>query len=339
MLTVYAENTYFGSNSNTDAAAPAGCIMGYNYTEKFKGVNCTFESNTGSYCSGFSSCLPELINCVVSNNTNGAAPQAFIRDCYTATFNNCTFINNSLILAHDIAAGTHYANFVNCSATGNSLFYDAQATDLIRVYNSVLKGTLLQAGATALQIANNAYYNSLFTDSLTNYGTQISANCINSTDPIYTGPDLQISRNSLGINSASNDAWITLSNNVTTDIRGYPRIMTVTIDMGAYEMPIPEMVTYSGKLNAPNARPITINWGVPTSQVFAITTYNYYFGPTANATANMGSVASPSTYLIDPMLYKGTNYFRIRAVNSANIPADWATVWTYFRVPYRNRIR
>jgi hypothetical protein len=107
--------------------------------------------------------------------------------------------------------------------------------------------------------------------------------------------------------------------------------MTTTIDVGAYELDVPSIVTYNDRILSFTTNLPTFSWSEPSSYS-PITGYEYYFGEDRSGASGASTVAT--SYSL-PGLVKGTYFFRVRAKNANDFYGDWNTVYIYIRPPYR----
>ncbi len=192
----------------------------------------------GVWCEGLSAVVS---NCVLTGNSanfdGGGA--------YQGALNNCTLKGNS---ASHAGGGASWGTLKNCTLTGNSAFAGGGAYSCA-LNNCTLTGNSASwsGGGDFWSLLNNCivYYNTAPTDA--NYSSSLNYRC---TTPLPDGPgnitnaplfvdtngwsNLRLKSNSPCIN-AGNNAYVTSA----TDLDGNPRIVSGTVDMGAYEFQPP----------------------------------------------------------------------------------------------------
>jgi hypothetical protein len=207
-------------------------------------ANCTLIGNTGNsygggaYYSALSQCLLRtnyasygggayygaLDGCTLTNNSAASGGGAWF-----GAFNNCAFISNSASAYSPYGGGAYNSILNNCTVSGNSA-----------------AGTFPYAGGMYLGAANNCilYFNSASNGA--NYyfsGQPLVTYSCTTPDPAGTG---NITNAPLFVNYAagnlrlqSTSACINSGNNAAvsgvTDLDRNPRVVSGTVDMGAYE--------------------------------------------------------------------------------------------------------
>ena len=173
--------------------------------------NCTLSGNTADYSGGGGAFLWDggtLNNCTLSGNTAAHTGKGGGAYCNTGgTLNNCTLSGNTAASSSGVYAYGGGA-LVNCIVSGNS------------------------PGGTQ-NIGGTSGYTIQYTCSP---GLNGSGNMTN--DPQFVSApagNYRLSANSPCINTGTNQAWMTGK----TDLDGNPRIITGTVDMGAYETVVP----------------------------------------------------------------------------------------------------
>jgi hypothetical protein len=191
--------------------------------------NCTLTANTATNWSG-GAYGSTLINCTVSTNIAGSA--------YFCTLINCKILGNT-----QYGGGVLNSILYNCSLIGNgtTYFYDAGANSST-LYNCTLIGNIF--GARNSTLYNCIVYNST-AGSGTNFDQNSSLNYCCTTPfppqgignitnaPIFVdsaGGDFHMQSNSPCIN-AGNNTYVSTA----TDLDGNPRIVSGTVDIGAFE--------------------------------------------------------------------------------------------------------
>jgi len=214
-------------------------------------VNCTLTGNSARLGGG---AYGGTMNaCTLSGNSarvGGAATHSTLSQCVltgnhaqwdgggtlSGTLNNCTLIGNS---AGDSGGGAYNGTLNNCTLVGNSATYYGGGFD------GRDSGTLNNCIAycnTAGSAGNNwssVYFSGTFNHCCT---TPMPTNGIgNFTNaPLfvdYAGGNLRLQSNSPCINAGNNASALG-----TTDLDGNPRIVSSTVDIGAYEFQGPGSV-------------------------------------------------------------------------------------------------
>jgi hypothetical protein len=205
--------------------------------------NCTLTGNTAG--SGGGAYLCALSNCVLRGNsatygggvyygtlscctlTNNSASEG--AGAYSATLNNCALMGNSAAGYATYGGAAYYCTLNNCTVSGNSAsgswpygggVYDSTS------YNSILYFNTATNGAN--------YY--LSAQSPLNY-------CCTTPDPggvgNITSPPLFVNSAAGNLRLQNNSPCINSGNNAgvsgPVDLDGNPRVLSGTVDMGAYE--------------------------------------------------------------------------------------------------------
>jgi hypothetical protein len=221
---------------------------------------CDFEGNAaGTYGGGANNCV--LNNCVLSNNVAGAVSVSanevpaghdptplfivwiFGGGAEGSTLNNCILSGNSAQVGGAVDSST--AN--NCLMTANSANFGGGASSAT-LNNCTLVGNLAwnySGGADSCTLNNCIDYYNGNNDGYTSYNY-----CCIPSDPggpgnitnrpafvNWTNNDFHLRSNSPCINSGDN-SFVTLP----TDLDGKPRIVGLTVDIGAYEYQSPSSV-------------------------------------------------------------------------------------------------
>ena len=349
--------------NNCIASKNTALYGGFIYSGKLKTNNSSFYRNQAVNGGGtIYSCTSELNNCFLENNTAGWHG-AFYQG--SATLNNCIISNNGSAGFGGGSSGAY--NFYN-TIIKNTGFYVCDLKFINCIINNPNIAFILSddnsAGGT---YGETEAYNTFFVGNLwydaypsTNAVTVTADHCYFSDTTLppsanisnsilgfvtsdftnYAGDDYHIGNpNSTAINGGANQ-WVdgSLGTVLSSDRDNRSRIIGTYVDVGIYETFTPEIITYQGNIVAKNhAQRVTLNWSAPTSTGSAINHYQYYFGPLVSG--NTVTATTNATYILDPFQYKGTNYFRVRAVNELGYTGTWSTVWQYFRQPYGHRIR
>ncbi|MBI4580395.1 MAG: right-handed parallel beta-helix repeat-containing protein, partial [Planctomycetes bacterium] len=242
----------FDQNSTTGVNQNGGAI--YNYTNSSPAIgSCTFTANQADYGAAIGNafdCSPAITNCVFRANVaaGGGAGVDTYSNCNVA-LTNCLFSGN---VADFGAAVTMFAssniNFVNCTIVGNQagfaagLYGDSSAPTLANCIlwaNNDVNGTIewsqiyMASGTPTLQYCTVQSWTGGLGGTANN-GTNPQFVDADGPDNVYgtadDNPRLQAA--SPCVNTGNNAA---LPGGTTTDLDGGPRILSGTVDRGAYE--------------------------------------------------------------------------------------------------------
>ncbi len=313
---------YFNANATLNLLR---CVLSGNAVSfsNNKWGGCFYKSDTGG-----------LVNAQGVRFQGNSAYMGGVSVGGSHAWKNCSVISNSAASSGGVAvAGMHV--WTNCSISGNNmttpLIYNNISTFKLTANNTILAGKLLAGGVYPFAFRNCLIQG----DSVSNYAVSVNVGNINSANAMFMDDSLIVSQNSPAVNAGSNDLWSANSGNVTSDYRGYPRILKTTIDIGAYEIDIPSAITFSKRLLSYSPIKPTFTWSAPDSYT-PITGYQVYFGPSAQGTSE-NSTGLAMTYT-PPALVKGAYYFRVSAQNADHNSGPWNTVYIYNRPAYRVRI-
>jgi len=200
--------------------------------------NCVVAGNSAYYGGGVYN--GTLNNCTLSGNSANLGGGA-----YEGTLNNCTLTGNWAQGSHGYGGGAFSSTLNNCTLTGNSA--DLGGGALGTLNNCTLTGNSANVGGGAGGGPLNnciVYFNSA--PDGPNYAVSTLNYCCTTPQPDpsqgfgnitntplfvdYAGGNLRLQSNSPCINAGRNaDAP------VPTDLDGLPRIVSGTVDIGAYE--------------------------------------------------------------------------------------------------------
>ncbi|MDD5457116.1 MAG: choice-of-anchor Q domain-containing protein [Candidatus Margulisbacteria bacterium] len=199
---------------------------GVSWLSPMVAINSIFSNNqdTGGQPSGiFTNAADTLINCLVVTNSSSKA----------------IWVNNKHLLLNTTVA----QNF--------GPIYEASGVASFYAKNSILAGDF-DAATASTNYSTVTFNNSIFTDS----SIPIQICVTNNVSGFFLSDfksDYSIVSSSVAIGAGSISLWNSASLNVTTDIAGNPRIVSNSIDIGAYE--------YTGPVYVASLNPamITLN--------------------------------------------------------------------------------
>jgi hypothetical protein len=201
--------------------------------------NCVIVGNIvegwGS-CEGGGVCRGTLFNCTLSGNSavvyDPAWAQAAGGGAYGSTLYNCTLTGN---FARVLGGGADSSTLYNCTLTGNWAVGGGGA------HNSTLNNCIVYFN-TASSDLNCDFSSTLNYCCTTPMPTNGVGNITNAPLLVdYAGGSLRLQSNSPCINAGNND-YVTWS----TDLDGNPRIVSGTVDIGAYEYQGPgSLISYA----------------------------------------------------------------------------------------------
>jgi hypothetical protein len=179
--------------------------------------NCTLNSNSAPGGAGGGAFQGVLNNCILKGNSAGYWGGG---GAYSATLNNCQVTGNSVLQGY--GGGVSSSTLNNCTVSGNTADYGGGGADYCTLNNSIV---YFNSSPTPDQTSSTCNY-CCTTPLPPGPGNFTSA-------PLFVAPVLgnwHLQTNSPCIN-AGNNAYATL----TTDLDGNPRIVSGTVDVGAYE--------------------------------------------------------------------------------------------------------
>jgi hypothetical protein len=207
--------------------------------------NCVLTSNSAGRGGG--AAASTLNNCALSGNS------AYAKDYYYSfgygggaaecTLNNCTLIGNSAYANdyyyHSFGCGGGVAGSTlnNCTLAGNSAFGNGGGSSGGTLNNCIVYFNTATNGANNYLEQYSGVLNYCCTSPMPTNGVGNITNAPLFVD--FAGGDLRLQSNSPCIN-AGNNAYAP----GPTDLDGLPRIVSGTVDMGAYECQSPAFLDY-----------------------------------------------------------------------------------------------
>jgi parallel beta-helix repeat protein len=230
-------------------------------------TNCTVSDNSSSDWGGgieSSGSSITLTNCTVSGNSaewGGGVATTFGG---TTTLTNCTFSGNSARSEGGGLFGDAGAtNLTNCTVSGNFAYefggglYNADGSNGLTLQNTIVAGNTGNGGSASdirglIFVASSSSYNLIGTGGSGGMVDGVNGNIVGVSDPLlaplgnYGGPTQTIA---LLPGSSAIDAGNTalVPAGITTDQRGFARIVDGTVDIGAFEhQSVPLVVNTTG---------------------------------------------------------------------------------------------
>jgi hypothetical protein len=206
---------------------PTGNSASYYGGGTFYGTlyNCTLSGNWSA--DGGGAAFGTLYNCALSNNLASLSGGA----AYSSTLYNCALNGNS---ATNYGGGACFGTLYNCTLTGNSAYSAGGGACTSTLCNCIAYFNSANDGANY-----NVYWGGTLNYCCTTPESGGVGNITNA--PLFIGGSLRLQSNSPCIN-AGNNAYVTTG----TDLDGNPRIVSGTVDIGAYEYQgIGSMISYA----------------------------------------------------------------------------------------------
>jgi hypothetical protein len=230
-------------------------------------LNCVILNNTGGgvYSPGLGNC--QLVNCVVSNNVGGGVAGSTVVNCHLignvgrqagggaiqCSLTNCVVADNTASYA---GGGAAYSTLVGCVVANNySGTYGGGTSGGTLINCTIVSNSAPSSGGgtyASIAVKNSIiYYNSNYTSyNDANYTDVAITNSCTTPFPNggannFTNPPLFVDLAGGDFHLQSNSPCINAGNNfyanwpppfaLTIDLDGNPRIVSGTVDMGAYE--------------------------------------------------------------------------------------------------------
>jgi hypothetical protein len=261
-----ALNLFNGSSLGGGAygATLSNCSLLNNYVGGFGGGaayctlnNCVVAGNragigNGNFTDGGGVYYSTASNCVLSDNSCYGVGSGAGGGAYYGTLNNCIISNNACDFDGGGASGS---TLNNCLVIGNTVFYMGFGGTVSGAGGGVASGTLINciivgntAGYSNGGVLGGVMTNCIIFDNIATVDPNCSIyNSLNyccttplaagpgniSSDPQFVNPtagNYRLQSSSACVNSGDNTAVVG-----TTDLDGNPRIVSGTVDMGAYE--------------------------------------------------------------------------------------------------------
>jgi len=300
----------------------SNCVLVHSYANELGGGayqgtlnNCVISNNT-AFINGGGTYGANLNNCIVSGNKlvqgfgGGGACLGTLKNCLISgnsapmgggassnTLNNCLLKNNTAITG----GGAYYCVLVNCTVVSNT---------------ASSGGGGIAGGAVTNSIV---YYNNggnIFNTKTIAYTCTIPL--IGDTGDISNAP-LFVGGTPGNFHLQSSSPCINAGNNAcvigATDLDGNPRIVSGTVDMGAYEFQTPDSVIFYANLQMPtnNSSGITLGWQ-------SVNGLNYFIQRSADLSlqpafttiqSNLVGQAGTTSYTDTTALGNGPFFYRV----------------------------
>ncbi|HKO82054.1 MAG TPA: MopE-related protein, partial [Chitinophagaceae bacterium] len=232
-------------------------------------MNCNFSGNTSYYGGAIYNANQgnsKLINCKFTNNTAAVQGGAVYNYDSFPTLTNCLFYANTASNGGAIVNAVHsHAVITNCSLSGNSggaIFHPGATSAVVNciVWGNTGGEIVYPSGLPP----DNAVSYSIVQGGFAGTGNLDS-------DPLFVDQasgNLHLQSCSPAINTGTNTA---IPADITTDLDGNARVVTTTVDRGAYEVPASSFVATTTSITSGNNPSFTSDPGLAVEFTATVT--------------------------------------------------------------------
>ncbi|RYZ99046.1 MAG: T9SS type A sorting domain-containing protein [Sphingobacteriaceae bacterium] len=303
-------NQNYGSGMYNSSSSPlltnltiSGNVGGmYNNSSSPTLINVTISGNTATNGGGMhnSSSSPVLINVSISGNVASANGGGMINSLSSPVLTNVTISGNSASVG-----GGMYNNLSSSPKINNSIIYNNNTGVTNSVSTPVYKNSLVQGNPTGAAMVN--------------YTGAANIIFVNPQAPgLSTLGDYSLLAGSAAINAGSNQLYTAAGGDLATgkDLVGNPRVVEMTIDMGAYEnQTIIVLPVNFGKFTATaESNRIKLDWNTfseTNNEAFIIYRSSDGLNYTEIITQNSKGSNANSYTALDNSPANGVNYYRL----------------------------